>query len=91
VSVKHPRPLASARPSLLTPEQVAAELSIGRGTLAKLLEQGRQGDPLGLRSVRLAPQVIRVPRSEIEAFIARHLAASDAGDQQAERVAIVEG
>jgi predicted DNA-binding transcriptional regulator AlpA len=59
---------------MLTPDQAARALAISRGTLQKLLNQARAGDPSGLRSVRLAPQVVRVPRCEIDAFIARRLA-----------------
>lgn len=62
--------------AMLTPQQAAFELQISRGTLDALLDRGRSGDPLGLRSVRLAPQTVRVPRVELERFIDAHLALS---------------
>lgn len=78
MKAKQPRFHSTAVPSLLTPEQVAHDLEIGKGTLRKLLQLGRDGDPGGLRSVRLTPQVIRIPRTEIESFISRRLSGGQA-------------
>ncbi len=57
---------------LLTVNEAAAELHVGKATLYRqMIRTGR------IRTVRIG-NAVRVPRSELEAFIARELDTGDA-------------
>jgi hypothetical protein len=49
----------------LTADQLGHELALGRATISKLLKLGREGDPSGVRSVRIGSSV-RIPRTELD-------------------------
>lgn len=53
---------------LFTPERATAELGVSRTTLFTLLKTGE------IRSILIGPQIRRIPRTEIEAYIERKLA-----------------
>lgn len=64
---------ASARPALLTPEDVAAQLGVSR----KALERWRcTGD--GPRFVRLGHKTVRYRMEDVETFVAERLCVSTA-------------
>jgi excisionase family DNA binding protein len=64
---------------LLKIPQAAWELGISRSGLYALLKSGE------IPSVLLGPQGRRIPRAELDAFVARRLGAVDADDTRADR------
>ena len=58
----------------LTPEEAMSELRCSKATLFKLLRPGPNGGPPEINSFLLAPNARRIPRTEIEAYMARKLA-----------------
>lgn len=72
MKARRPRAHSTALPLLLTREDVAQELSVGVGTVDKLLKLGRDGSPDGLRSVRIN-SAVRIPRVELDRFISSQL------------------
>lgn len=59
---------------LLKPNEAMAELRISRATLFKLLRPGSDGEPAAIESFLLGPNARRIPRTAIEAYVARKLA-----------------
>ena len=58
----------------LTPEEAMSELRCSRATLFKLLRTGPDGEPAEIDSFLIGPNARRIPRTEIEAYMARKLA-----------------
>jgi len=59
---------------LLKPAEAMTELRISRATLFKLLRPGAHGEPAEIDSFLIGPNARRIPRTEIEAYVARKLA-----------------
>jgi len=71
---------------LLKPAEAMTELRISRATLWKLLGLGKTGEAPEIESFLIAPNARRIPRTSIEAYVARKLgnAASPASADQAD-------
>lgn len=65
-------------PLMLTREETARQLSVGLGTVDKLLKVGLSGSLAGLRAVKLGT-ACRIPLTEVQDFIARQLSAQNGG------------
>jgi hypothetical protein len=59
---------------LLTPAEAMDELRISRATLFKLLRPGPAGEDAEIESFLIGPNARRIPRTAIEAYVARKLA-----------------
>lgn len=59
----------------LTVTAAASALGVSKSTMFTLLREGK------IRSVKLGPQIRRIPRSEIEAYLAKLL--EEQADEQA--------
>lgn len=59
---------------LLKPEEAMTELRVSRATLFKLLRPGQSGEPAQIESFLIGPNARRIPRTAIEAYVARKLA-----------------
>jgi predicted DNA-binding transcriptional regulator AlpA len=64
---------------LLKPEEAMVELRVSRATLFKLLRPKSSGEPAEIESFLIGPNARRIPRSAIEAYIARKLAEAGQG------------
>jgi excisionase family DNA binding protein len=56
---------------LLTFREVAHELKIGRSTLYRLIDEGR------LTPIKIGTKSVRIPRGEVERYLAELIAAQD--------------
>ena len=69
---------------LLKPSEAMAELRISRATLWKLLGLAKPDEEPEIKSFLLAPNARRIPRTELDAYVARKLAkAADHVDHDA--------
>jgi hypothetical protein len=59
---------------LLKPAEAMKELRVSRATLFKLLRPGSSGEPAEIDSFLIGPNARRIPRTAIEAYVARKLA-----------------
>jgi hypothetical protein len=59
---------------LLKPSEAMTELRVSRATLFKLLRPGTHGEPAEIDSFLIGPNARRIPRTSLEAYVARKLA-----------------
>jgi hypothetical protein len=63
-----------SRTMLLKPAEAMTELRVSRATLFKLLRSGPNGEPPEIESFLIGPNARRIPRTALEAYVARKLA-----------------
>jgi hypothetical protein len=59
---------------LLKPAEAMKELRVSRATLFKLLRAGPDGEAAEIESFLIGPNARRIPRTALEAYVARKLA-----------------
>jgi hypothetical protein len=70
------KPMLPKNPTsmLLKPDEAMSELRVSRATLFKLLRPGPDGEAAEIDSFLIGPNARRIPRTEINAYMARKLA-----------------
>jgi hypothetical protein len=79
------KPMLPKNPTsmLLKPDEAMSELRVSRATLFKLLRPGPEGEPAEIDSFLIGPNARRIPRTSLEAYVARKLAKDSAEAPQA--------
>lgn len=77
------KPVLGGPSMLLRPAEAMEELRISRATLFKLLRPGPDGEDAEIESFLIGPNARRIPRSAIEAYVARKLAEAEAAQRGA--------
>ena len=65
---------------LLKPAEAMSELRVSRATLFKLLRPGPDGEAAEIDSFLIGPNARRIPRTSLEAYVARKMA-HDSADE----------